>query len=311
VRTLRLPHTTLDVSAICLGAADWGTKADDAQVDRLYETYRAAGGNCFDTAHVYAMWAGATGASERALGACVRRHGDRPNVVLVTKGGHPDCGPKYPRPDRYLAADVIARDVAESLERLQVDAIDLYFLHRDDERMPVGEIIEPLDEHVRAGRLRAIGASNWRAARIAAANAHAAARGLTRFVASQVLYNLAQPTKPPGVPFLTGGELAWHAAGGMPVFAFSATANGYFATGGQSAHRSYENETSRARLDRAALLATERGATANQVALAYLLHQPFPIVAMTGTTSVEHLRDALRSPDIALTPEGVRWLRDG
>jgi aryl-alcohol dehydrogenase-like predicted oxidoreductase len=301
----------LAVSAICLGTAEWGTKADDVQVDRLYETYRAAGGNCFDSAHVYAMWANATGASERALGACVRRHGDRGDVVLCTKGGHPDAGAKYPRPDRYLAAGVIARDVAESLERLGTDVIDLYFLHRDDARMPVAEIIEPLNEHVRAGRLRYLGASNWSTARIAEANAHAAARGLAPFVASQVLFNLGHPSKPPFVPFLAGDDLAWHAASGFPAFAFSATANGYFATDGQAAKGSYDNPTSRGRLERARQLAVELGVTPNRVALAYLTHQPFPVVPMTGTTSVEHLVDAVGAGVVSLTGEQVRWLRDG
>src|SRR5262249_49753406 len=145
---------------------------------RLYDTFREAGENLFDSAHVYAFWLpGGSGASERALGEIVRRRGDRANVVLATKGGHPHMKGGYERPERYLSPEVIAGDIAESRGRLGVEAIDLYFLHRDDLRVPVSEIMDALEEHIAAGRVREIGASNWTTARIEEANRYAAARG--------------------------------------------------------------------------------------------------------------------------------------
>src|SRR4051794_1197909 len=135
-----IPRTQLTVSSLCLGTGSFGTGVKGAEMERLYALFREAGGNFFDTAHCYAFWIeGGLGASERGLGECIRRFGDREAVVIGTKGGHPDNGPSYRRSDRYLAPEVIAADVSDSLERLGVDTIDLYFLHRDDPRVPVGE----------------------------------------------------------------------------------------------------------------------------------------------------------------------------
>src|SRR5450432_2220154 len=119
------------VSTFCFGTIGWGTKTRGDDLDRLYDKFRSTGGNFFDSAHVYAFWLpNGLGASEQALGEIVRRRRDRGNVVLATKGGHPNMTGGYPRPDRYLSPEVISQDIADSLDRLGVDTIDLYFLHR-------------------------------------------------------------------------------------------------------------------------------------------------------------------------------------
>src|SRR6185295_8293975 len=106
-------------STFCMGTIGWGTKTNSDHLDRLYDTFRTAGGNFFDSAHVYSFWLpNGLGASERALGEIVRRRADRDRVILATKGGHPHVAGGYDRPDRYLAPEVIAKDIAESLERL-------------------------------------------------------------------------------------------------------------------------------------------------------------------------------------------------
>ena len=305
---------TGNASTFCLGTIGWGTKLRGDELARLYDAFRAAGGNSFDSAHVYASWLdGGEGASERALGEIVRRRGDRANVVLATKGGHPNLAGKYPRPDRYLAPEVVARDLAESLERLRVDAVDLYFLHRDDPRVPVGEIVDALDEHVESGHARALGASNWTTARIAAANKFAAARGRCGFVASQVKFSLAvpKPSKDPTVPLFGDEEIAWHARTGLAVCAYSSTANGYFATNGVKGGGGWDAAASAQRLRRAKQLAAEMGVTPNQVALAWLLHQPFPVFPILGTGNAEHLADAMAARSVPLSPERFRLLACG
>jgi aryl-alcohol dehydrogenase-like predicted oxidoreductase len=298
-------------SAFCLGASTWGSRTRGDDLDHLYDAFRAAGGNFFDSAHVYAAWLpGGTGASERALGEIVRRRGDRRNVILATKGGHPALDTRYPRPDRCLTPHVIAQDIAESLDRLGDDAIDLYYLHRDDPRVPVGEIIDLLHEHVAAGRIKRIGASNWKADRIAAANAYAAGRGRSRFVVHQAKYSLAwpNPSKDLTSPPFDADDVAWHASSRMPLCAYSSTANGYFATHGVKGAGGWQNATSAARLRQADRVASEIGATPNQVALAWLLRQPFPIVPVLGTTSVDHLADALAAATLRLSADQVRSL---
>jgi 1-deoxyxylulose-5-phosphate synthase len=317
MRTLRIPGTDLEVSAVCYGVASFGTAVRGQGADLLYDTFRQAGGNFFDTAHCYGFWApGGLGASERWLGEAVRRRGEADKVVIATKGAHPAVEPDYPRPERYLSPEVIASDLTESLQRMGLPRVDLYILHRDDARVPVGEIIDCLNAEVARGRIRYLGASNWSVARIAQANEYAASRGVRGLAVSQPQWSLAHtnsepPTSDPAMRYLMPADAAWHAKSQVAVMAYSSTARGYFATGGASAKESFDNPTSRERLERSGQLAARRGCSVNQVALAYLMHQAFPAVPIIGTTKLDHLRDALAAPDVMLSAEEARWLREG
>lgn len=311
----RLPRTDLCVSPLCYGLGAFGAavRGDDAL--RLYDTFRGAGGNFFDTAHCYAFWLpGGPGQSERMLGECLRRRNDRSNVVLATKGGHPDGGPRYRRPDRYLSADVLASDLTDSLERLGVDRVDLFWLHRDDRRVPVGEIIDALNTEAGAGRIRSYGASNWTVERLAEANAYAARNGKPGFVALQSRWSLAAPNAPAALSDgdardVAEADLTWLKTQSLALIPYSPTACGYFATGGKAGAGAFENPVSRARLLRAEALAARIGCTPNQVALAWLLCHGVPVVPIVGATNVEHLRDALGAAHLELTPEQVGWLQ--
>ena len=300
-------------SPFALGTSNWGTTLTGDALERLYATYRDAGGTHFDTAHVYACWLpDGNGASERTLGAIVRRHGDRARVTIATKGGHPEFR-GYPRPADYLSPRQLDADVADSLERLGDGAIDLYFLHRDDPRVPVGEIVDALHEHVAAGRLKRLGVSNWTTTRLIEANAYARANGRTPFTASEPKLSLGvpKPSKDPTVPDFGDAELAWHAANrDVEIWAYSSTANGYFATAGQRGAGGWGTDASIRRLARAQALATELGATPNQVALAWLLAQPYAIRPILGTQKVEHLADALDAATIALSADHVASLAE-
>jgi aryl-alcohol dehydrogenase-like predicted oxidoreductase len=293
------------------GTINWGTKLVGDELDRLYDTFRSAGGNFFDSAHVYSFWLpNGVGASERALGDVVRRRGDRRNVILATKGGHPHLAGGYDRPDAYMSPQRVAQDIDESLDRLGVDKIDLYFLHRDDPRMPVSEIIDMLHEHVVRGRLKSLGVSNWTTQRIAAANEYARQNRKRGFVSHQAKMSLAAsiPSKDPTVPPFGAAEQKWHEQSGLSVCAYSPTAGGFFATNGVKGARGYDNPTSDARLRVCNRLAAELGVTPNQVALAYLLHQPFEVIPMLGTLNVEHLNDALGSETVQLSSQQMAAL---
>lgn len=316
MQTLRIPGTHLDVSVLCYGASSFGTDVSGADLDRLVSTFLEAGGNFFDTAHVYAVWVpNGVGASERELGAVLRRLGVLDRTVIASKGGHPDLGASYRRPPDFLSEKVLLADIAESRERLGVETIDLYFLHRDDGKTPVADIVESLNAQIRAGAIRHFGASNWSVERMAEANAYAESKGLQGFVISQVQWSLAQPNwvptpTEPTTRFVTDTELAWHQKSRVPIACYSATASGYFA-GNTKSHGLYENPTSRGRLERATVLAEELGCTANQIAFAYLLHQPVTAIPLFSTIRPEHLTEILGSVEIKLTLEQVAWLRDG
>jgi aryl-alcohol dehydrogenase-like predicted oxidoreductase len=307
-----LAGTDLNVSNLCMGLGGIGSAIRGDAAQALMDRFMAAGGNFFDTAHCYAFWVdGCLGASERELGTLIRRVG-RKNVVISSKGGHPDGGPQYRRPDRYLDPKVVARDLDESLDRLGVSTIDIYHLHRDDRRVPVDEIIDMLDAEAQRGRIRYPAASNWSAARIAEANAYAARAGRRPFVISQPQWSLAdrKPNTDPTARFMTPEDRAWHTQSQLPVMPYTPTAGGYFATNGERA-KSHDTPISQARLVRVQELAKKIGRTPNQIALAWLMHQPFPVIPITGTVNAEHLDDAIGSTRVRLTPEEVEWLENG
>jgi aryl-alcohol dehydrogenase-like predicted oxidoreductase len=312
-----IPGTELSVSPLCFGCGSLGTGAKGDVAEELVAAFVAAGGNFFDTAHCYAFWAAeGAGASERELGRCLRELGVEDRCVVATKGGHP-AGPGYERPADFLAERVIVADIEESLHRLGRDVIDLYYLHRDDGVTSVGEIVEILNREISRGRIRYCGASNWSVERIAEANQFAAERGLQGFCVSQVQWSLAVPNwfvEEPGpdpVHRAVGAkEFAFHAATQMPVAAFSATVGGYFA-GNSAGNHLYANPANAARRERAEQLAAERGVTPTQMALAWLLAQPFLTFPVFATNRVVHLQEILGSVAVLLTEAEVRWLREG
>lgn len=313
MKTWRIPGTDLDVSMLSLGSAGWpASTVSDAQI-ALIDAYRDAGGNFFDTAHIYACWLpGGAGCAERALADYFRRRGGRDRCVVATKGGHPGW-PGYRTVDHYMAPERVAADIDDSLGRLECETIDLYWLHRDDPRMGVGEIVEYLNREVKRGRIRWFGGSNWSAERLAEANQYAAAHGLQGFSASQPEWNLAQLNAgaDPTLRFFDEADRRWHQRSGMPVMPYTPNAQGYFATAGQRGRERFDNPVSRQRLARARQLADELGRTPGQIALAYLMNHPFPVIPILGTGKPDHLAEAVAAAEIHLTAEQVRWLRDG
>ncbi len=185
---LHLPDTLLSVSPICLGTSEFGTVVAEAEAFRLLDIFAESGGNFLDTALVYANWIpGELSISEKTLGRWLKARRNRDRVVIATKGAHPELSSMHiPR----LSPDDIARDVDASLLNLQVERIDLYYLHRDDSLRPVGEIMEALHTQVAAGKLRYFACSNWCADRIREAQAYAELHDFQGFVADQMLWNL-------------------------------------------------------------------------------------------------------------------------
>lgn len=284
-----------------------------ALLDAVYER----GGRAFDTAHSYG-----NGEKERVLGSWLRARGVRDEVVILGKGAHPERG--IPR---RVTPEEITADLHESLERLGVDFIDLYVLHRDDPAVPVGPIVEVLNEHHRAGLIGAFGGSNWTHERIGAANEYAAAHGLVPFAVSSPNFSLAEQFRPPWAGCISvsgpGGEgaRAWYRERGMPLFTWSSLAGGFFtgrfsrtnldsftASLDKVCIEAYAEEPNFRRLDRARELAEERGLSIPQIATAYVLNQLDDIFALVGCASGEEFRQNDAACDLVLTPEELAWL---
>lgn len=317
-----LPGIPIEPSRIVLGSVFFGSDVSEDDSFAVMDAFAEAGGSFIDTAHVYAAWLDyGVGASERTIGRWLRARGCRSQIVLATKGAHSPIEDED-KIGRCSKAD-LEQDLGESLDRLGVDYVDLYWLHLDEPTRPVGEIIEGLAEIQQSGRIRAYGASNWKTERIQAANEYARKQGLPGFVASQPWFSLGAVASGPSAKEPTSDSedplRRWHVAAGLPMIPYSSQANGYFgaenvawAKGGFEGEpkraKSFDSPANRRRLLRCIGLAEKKGKTANHIALAYLLNQPFPIYPIIGTSNPDHAREALGAVGVTLTEDELASL---
>lgn len=299
MRTVRISEHLPVIPVIALGIDAFGSGVPDTTAFALLDAFTAGGGALVDTAHCYG-----SGASERCLGRWMAARGSRSRILISSKGAHPQDD----APNR-LGAEHIARDLNESLERLGTARIDLYWLHRDDPARDIDGILGALESHRIAGRIGAYGASNWSQERLESAAAAAHRLGIPGFCAVQQGWSLAERVTPgwPGCRYLGEADRAWHRRTGLPIAAFTAQARGFFAKDVAD----YDSPANRARRERVRQLAARRGASPNQVALAWLTCQDFPGIAIAGSHRLEQLADCLGAGDIELTPTEIEWLVAG
>lgn len=303
-----IPGVDKPVSRIVMGTS-WGEVGDADEKLRLLNDVFELGCNAIDTAHGYC-----DGESERVIGRWLARSGARDEVVIISKGAHPAAGRNRVTPED------ITSDLGESLDRLGTDRIDLYLLHRDDERVPVGPIVEVLNEHRAAGRIHAYGGSNWTAERLREASRYAEAHGLAPMVASSPHFSLAVPSEMPwggcvaiNMPDASA-DRRWYAETRMPVLCWSSLACG-FLTGrfrrdnldrfegyfDKLVVRCYCTEENFRRLDWAERVAAERGLTVAQVSLAWLFGQGLNVFALVAAGSPREMADNIAALDVAAT----------
>ena len=283
-----------------------------ALLDAVYEL----GCNTFDTAHVYGG-----GDNERTVGRWVNERGLRQKVVIIGKGAHHNQDRK-----RVTPFDITS-DINDSLARFKFDYIDLYLLHRDDPAVPVGPIVEVLNEHQRAGRIRAFGGSNWTHERIREANEYAAEYGLTPFAASSPNFSLAEQVKEPWADCVTisGPQnveaRTWYAQQNTPLFTWSSLAGGFFS--GRFNRDNLDGFTDYydklvvdcycypqnfERLERVKALADEKRLSIPQIALTYVLSQPLNIFALVGCRTREEFVTNADALETKLSPQQLAWL---
>jgi aryl-alcohol dehydrogenase-like predicted oxidoreductase len=318
MRYIRIPGTELQPSTICLGTGNIGSAIDPSTSFALLDAYLNQGGNFLDTAKVYADWLpGEKSVSEKTIGQWLRQRSNRNNVILATKGAHPELTAMHiPR----LSRSEIVYDLQESLKNLQTEVIDLYWLHRDDVHRPVEEIIETLTDQVQAGKIRYFGCSNWRMERIKAAQVYAYQRGGPGFIANQMMWSLAV-VNPKALPDQTmvvmDDELKrYHLETGLAAIPYSSQANGWFQrrardTVGQmkaTLRGMYGGMANEHRFRCMTQLASESGLLVTDIVLGYLQSQPFPTIPIVGCQSIDQLRDSLSAGDVSLSPDQVKYL---
>ncbi len=316
MRTFTLPGLAKTPSVLCLGVSEYGSRFTEDESFALLDAFAQRGGTFADTAHVYADWLpNGTGASERTLGRWLKARGLAKQWTVGTKGAHPRLETMHI--SRLNPAD-IAQDLAESRDRLGLDAIDLYWLHRDDLAVPVGEILSALNTHLAEGSIHAIGASNWSAARLQQANEYAAAHKIAGFCASQIAWSLARRNTPYDAAQNTwamdSDALAWYGKASMRVIPYASQAGGFFAHPYDESgprFREYHSPLNRKRWQCVQEMARRLGASPNAVALASLLSHPHGGIAIVGPHTPEQMADTCRAEEIVLSPADLLFLEAG
>ncbi|GAA1269943.1 aldo/keto reductase [Kitasatospora nipponensis] len=307
--TVRLGSSELAVFPLCLGGNVFGWTADQDRSFAVLDAYAAGGGNFVDTADVYSAWASGNrgGESETVLGAWLRSRGNRDRIVVATKvGSHP--AHKGLKPATVRAA------TEASLSRLGIETIDLLYTHYDDPDTPVEEIIGGLDELVREGKVREIGASNITPERLRASLDFSAREGLARYVALQPHYNLVSRATYEGE---LAAVVAEHGLGAVPYYALaSGFLTGKYRPGGPAVNSARADGVARYLKDPRGprvLTALDEVAAAHRVepasvALAWLTAQPTVAAPIASARVVEQLGPLLVGAALRLTPEELALL---
>ncbi len=313
-----IPGSTKSIGRIVQGTLMLHNN-DMANVNSLLDALYAQGCNAFDSSHGYGG-----GGSERALGEWMESRKVRDEMFILTKG----CLMNEDR-NRVTPYD-LSSDLHDSLVRLRTDHIDLYLLHRDDLSQPVGPVVDRLHQHRQEGKILAYGGSNWSTARIAEANAYAAAHGCAPFVASSPNFSMADPQEIPYQDCLTisgqegAGERDWYRDQKMPLFTWSSLAQGFFSGRyrrdnldtftdpfEQLCVRAYGSEENFRRLDRAEALGAQIGLSLPQIAVAYVLNYPLNIFALIGCQTPEEWQANVAAMELDLSPSDLHWLETG
>ncbi|UVI28338.1 aldo/keto reductase [Paenibacillus spongiae] len=310
--------TDLQSSILCLGGSGLGSTLTMDQSFYLMDAYADRGGNLIDTAQVYANWLPVEASiSEKTIGSWMKARKNRHAMIVTTKGGHPLL--ESMDTPRLSPAD-IALDIEGSLRHLQVDTIDMYILHRDDASQPAGAIMEALHEQRQAGNIRYFGCSNWTARRMEEAQRYADERGIQGFTSNQVMWSLAEADSSkfadPTMVAMNEAMKQYHLKTSMCAMPYSAQAQGLFTkwdTGAYGADDerispTYRSAANWERYERAKKLASELSCSVTQVALRYLIDQPFTTLPIVGCRTPEQLQESLSAEDIRLTPEQLAYL---
>lgn len=314
---IEIKNTALSVSPLCLGTNMMGTAMNQAQSNALLDKFAALGGNFLDSARGYGDWVpdAPKAASERAIGAWLKDK-NRADFVLSTKGGMFDMrkGDWVPR----VTPEAIEIDLAESLDHLGVETIDLYWLHIDNPAVPVAPLIDALIAHQNSGRIRYFGASNWRPERIAEAQAYAKSVGHAGFAAVQPFWGLGVPN-PEGAAaagygfYYADGLQAVHET--LPMIPYSGQSRGFFTklAAGEAGIREdlkamYLNDTNRLRLAAVEKLAAKHHVALNVVVLAYLTSQPLQTIPIIGASSPAQIEESVAAAKLKLSAEELAAL---
>lgn len=315
---LKNDRYSIKLPALSFGTASFERTDSDELYFELLDTYYNKGGRCIDTARSYCSWLeDGLDSSEGAIGRWLKARGCRNDVIISTKGGHPN---RENMDESRLGREDLEYDLSRSLEVLGTDYADIYFLHRDDERIPVSEIMPILDDFFKSGRVHFLGASNWTAARIEEANKFAEENGMEPFRVSQINYSLAHSSTDtfgdPTVVCMNLREFKWYQRNSFPVMAYCPQAKGFFAklARGDAVKNlpegSFTSTANLARLARVKQLSEKEGISPSVIPLGYLNSQPFFVSSVFAASKAWQIDENMEAQDLVFDSKTIAFLEN-
>jgi len=310
VQKRQLGKSNIEIAPLVFGGNVFGWTVDEQGSFKLLDAFLDAGFDCVDTADVYSKWKSGNkgGESETIIGNWFKARGNRAKVILATK-----CGLEMAPDKKGLSKAYIVRAVEDSLKRLQTDYFDLYQSHRDDLVTPVDETMEAHAQLVKAGKVRVVGASNFDAERLKASLDASAKAGIPRYETLQPLYSLVErkefdgPLQDLCVKEQIGVIPYYSLASGFLTGKYRTEADLAGKARGAGAGK-YLNEKGLGVLAALDAAAAKHEATLAQVALAWLLAQPAIAAPIASATSLDQLRDIMKSVDLKLDAASIAAL---
>jgi aryl-alcohol dehydrogenase-like predicted oxidoreductase len=308
MQKLKLGSSDVEVSGLCFGTDLIGSKIDRQTSFQLLDLFRESGGTFVDTGNFYAAWLSGCqgGESETTIGLWMKQRGNRQEMAIASKLGF-----DYPGSPGGLSAAEIERECDKSLQRLGTDRLDLYYAHRDDPETPLEETMAAFDRLIRTGKVRAIGASNISVWRIAEANAVAAANGWAHYSAVEQRHTYLRPRH--GADF--GPQIAvnedlksYCRSHGITVIAYSGLLQGAYTRPDRPVPMQYAGVDADARLEALKGVASEAGATLNQVVIAWMRQSDPPVLPIIAGSQAGQVTENIGALEVTLSEDQVRRL---
>ncbi|HTZ57882.1 MAG TPA: aldo/keto reductase [Acidobacteriaceae bacterium] len=304
----KLGKTNIEVSALAMGSDLIGSKIDSQTAFKLFDFYHGNGGNFIDTANMYACWLPGCkgGESETTIGAWMKERRNRNEVVISSKLAF-----DYPGCAGGLSAGEIQRECEKSLKRLQTDRIDVYYAHRDDREIPLEETMKAFDALVKAGKVRAIGASNLFLWRVAEANLVSRTNNWAEYSVVEQRYTYLRPRHGAdfGPQIFISEELKDFArAHGVALIGYSILLQGAYTRSDRQVPTQFAGPDSDERLAALKVVAAEAGCSPPQAIIAWMRQSDPAILPIIAGSKTEQLRENIAALNIMLSPDQMSRL---
>jgi aryl-alcohol dehydrogenase-like predicted oxidoreductase len=308
MNSITLGNSGVAVSQFCLGAMFFGTRTGKETSYELLDQYVDAGGSFLDTANIYARWVSGFkgGESETVLGGWLRERRNRSRMFIASK-----VGVHYPGVESGLRAQQIKTECEKSLKRMGIEVIDLYYAHLDDRHTPLEETMEAFDRLVREGKVRLLGASNYRAWRLEEARWVSRTNEWADFCCIQQRHSYVRPRT--GTVF--GTQIAANVdlldychSRGVTLLAYSPLLGGAYTRPDREFPEQYRGADTDARALALERVARELGVSPNQVVLAWMAQSDPPVIPLVAASTVEQMAENLGALAVQLNPRQMEAL---